>query len=237
MKRIVNVAVACLFLLLIGVTSKAQAQNDYSSAPGKPSIGKYSRDYVMMQVTFDAWAGAPDSIRTGGFSRGFNFDLMYDFPLKEGSHYSFGAGLGISTSNMFFKDQTVDVGSNARTLGFPSDSSYKHFKLATAYLEIPVEFRYRQYSNNANRGLKAGVGLKFGALANAHTKGKIITGGKRIEKVSDKEFFNTWRVSAMARIGWGNFSLYGSYSLTGLLKEGTGPTINPYSIGICISGL
>lgn len=233
MKRLLLLITLCLSVYTLQAQDATPAKG-----PGRPSVGRYSRDYIMMSITYNGWQGAPDSIHNGGFSRGFNFALMYDFPLKTGSHFSFAPGLGISTSNIFFKDQKVAVAMPSTTLNFPSDTAYKHYKLATAYLEIPLEFRYRQYTNNANRGLKAGIGLKFGAMVSAHTKGKIIANGsKEIDKVSDKRFFNPWRVAGMARVGWGNFSLIGTYTFTSLLKTGAGPTINPYSIGLCISGL
>ena len=40
-----------------------------------------------------------------------------------------------------------------------------------------------------------------------------------------------------ARIGIGNFSLYGAYQLTSLLKDGAGASIKPFEFGLCISGL
>jgi hypothetical protein len=57
------------------------------------------------------------------------------------------------------------------------------------------------------------------------------------EKISKKSFFNSNRVVATARIGIGHFSLVGNYQVSSLLKDGTGPDIRPYQIGLCISGL
>lgn len=209
-----------------------------SKAQSTTSVMKHSRDFLMLQLSYDSWMGAPDSIQTGGLSRGFNVAFMYDFPLKPGSKLSIAPGLGISSSNIFFKDQTVAVGTLSPTLQFPADSSFKHYKLSTTYLEIPIELRFRQYPNNANKGFKAGIGLKFGTLANAHTKGKkVLSGSKQTEKVSDKRYFQTWRAAATARIGYGNFSVFTSYSFTSLLKQNAGPTINTFSIGVGLSGL
>lgn len=209
-----------------------------AKAQAPSQIIKHSHDFLVVQLSYDAWAGAPDSIHTGGLSRGVNIALMYDFPLKEGSHLSVAPGLGISSSNIFFDHQTVAIGQVNPTLNFNPDSVYKHYKLATAFLEIPVELRYRAFPDNANKGFKAGIGLKFGTLLNVHTKGKkIVSGGKQTEKISNKRYFQTWRAVATARVGWGNFSVFTNYTVTSLLKAGTGPTINPVQVGICLSGL
>jgi hypothetical protein len=82
-----------------------------------------------------------------------------------------------------------------------------------------------------------------GTLLNVHTKGKTLqnkTGGTVntfTEKESNKRFFNTSRIAATGRIGIGNYSLYGSYQVTALLKDGVGPIIHPFEIGFCLSGL
>ncbi|HEY6081944.1 MAG TPA: porin family protein [Chitinophagaceae bacterium] len=227
-----------LVLAFIGTGYVLYAQDSVPAVKSTASgLTKYSRDYVMLQVGYDGWAGKPANVKVGGLSRGFNFALMYDFPVNK-SHLSLGAGLGISTSGMFFNKQRVGISDSTTQLQFPADSTFKRFKLATTFLELPLELRFRQYENNANRGFKAAIGVKFGTLLNAHTKETGAAAGyKMTEKISSKRFFNSYRIAATARVGWGNLSLYGTYSLTPLLKQGAGPAINPYSIGLCLSGL
>jgi len=41
----------------------------------------------------------------------------------------------------------------------------------------------------------------------------------------------------MGRVGVGSFSVFASYSITPLFREGLGPAIHPLSIGLNISGL
>jgi hypothetical protein len=216
------------------------AQSGGSTVNKAISSASHSRDFLMIQYSYDGWAGAPDSVKTG-FNRGFNIALMYDFPIKQ-SHFSLAAGLGISTSGVYLKDHRIDMSKAAGSsekIAFIKDGYYSKFKVATTYLEIPIEFRYRQVEDNANKGFKASLGVKAGLLANAHTKGKNSVGGdKNIDKVLNKRFFNTWRLAATARVGYGNFSLFGSYNISPMFKENTGQgDIRPYSIGICLSGL
>lgn len=221
----------CFSMLVIISWAKAQS-------PSPTSLVMHSRDFVILQLSYDMWPGAPDSIHAGGLSRGANVAFMYDFPLQKGSHLSVAPGLGISTSGIFFKNQTVDIGQLNQTLNFTQDSSYKHYKLATTYLEIPIELRYRQFEDNANKGFKVALGLKFGALLSAHTKGKLLlAGGKQTQKITDKRYFQPWRAAATLRIGWGNFAVFTSYSLTPLLKANAGPAIHPLQVGLSLSGM
>lgn len=229
--------IALSLLMLVAVQLRAQDKKDLTPQAGTQAL-KYSRDFLMLELSYDSWAGAPDSARTHGLSRGFNIDFMYDFPLNNGSHFSVAPGLGISTSGVFLKKHIAKIGTPEPTLNFPADSSFKRYKVATSYVEIPIELRYRALENNANKGFKAAIGLKFGALLNAHTKGtEILSGSKQIQKIEDKRYFSPWRVAATARVGLGNISIFTAYSLTNLLKQNAGASLNTFSIGFCLSGM
>jgi Outer membrane protein beta-barrel domain len=242
MKRI-SLLLFCLFMVSAAWSQDTTtATTGYSGAikPSGTKVGvlSYSRDFVMLQLTYDNWNGLPVGDNSSGWNRGFNFALMYDFPIQQ-SHFSFALGLGVSTSGVFFKNKILNiVDSTTSTLTFTQSGEYKKYKIATTYLEVPLELRFREFPDNANKGFKAAIGLKLGILADAHEKGKRAVGGEaEIEKFKSKQFFNPYRAAATARIGWGNFSVFGSYSITPLFKQNTGLTVNQYSFGICLSGM
>jgi hypothetical protein len=89
--------------------------------------------------------------------------------------------------------------------------------------------------------------LKVGLLVDVHTKGKnwVNKDGKTvagfdekfIQKLKDKYFFNGNRLVGTARIGYGLFTLFGTYQLSSHIKEGLGPNVKPISIGLTLSGL
>jgi len=217
----------------------------------KIDLSGRSGDHFVIQFGADNWAVKPDSIRTKGFSRHFNVYLMLDKPFKTDPRFSVGIGVGIGSSNIFFEKTTIDITGKAspnRLLFRNADSTnrYKKYKLATAYAEIPVEFRYTSNPENGNKSWKLALGVKVGTLLDAHTKGKepqdkdgnTLSGqGKVVEKEKSKRFFNSTRLATTLRIGYGHFSLYGAYQINSLIKDGFGPQIKPWSFGICLSGL
>ncbi|MBS1616286.1 MAG: PorT family protein [Bacteroidetes bacterium] len=231
-----------LLLLSLLAVSPAIAQTSTPSPSAAASaIAKPSSDFLMLQFTYESWAQTPDSVKIGGFGRGFNGYLCYDFPIQK-SHFSFAAGLGIGTSNIYFQDQQLrlsDTGAAGQQVHFEKESyDYKKYKLTTAYLEAPFELRYFGNMDNRNRGFKAAIGLRAGLLVGAHVKdSRTVDGTKVVEKINTKRYLDKWRFGATARIGWGNFSLFGSYNLNTLFKDGSGPGVVPYSIGLCLSGL
>lgn len=215
------------------------AQDVEKSGNTKSVIEKPSRDFVMLQFTYENWV-APDSVKTVGFGRGFNGYICYDFPLGK-SNFSFAAGIGIGTANIYLDNQQIiltDTGASAQARFVPEQKDYKKFKLTTAYLEAPFELRFFGNKENRNKGFKAAIGLRVGALVGAHTKGRTSADGtKVIEKENTKRFMENWRFAGTARIGWGNITLMGTYNLNNVFKAGAGPEVTPYSIGICLTGL
>ncbi len=231
-----NKYILCLLCAMIGTVANAQKNNDTDT---KGSYSKPSRDYVMLQLGYDNWLNKPDSIITTGVGRSLNLYVCYDFPIMK-SNFSFATGLGVGSSSIFLKDQQVVLTDTLSYVKFiPETLPYKKYKLTTAYLEAPFELRYFSNKENRNKGVKVAVGMKVGTLLSAHTKGKRTYNSKPIiEKVNTKRYLETWRYAATARIGYGNFSVFGAYNLNGLFRTNAGPSdLRPYSIGICLSGL
>ncbi len=205
-------------------------------------------DHFMIQLSSDNWAGAPDSIknRMNGLSRGLNVAIMLNKPFKSDPRWSVALGIGISHSSIFFKNTSVDVKASGNLLPFrnlDSTDHFKKYKLASTYAEVPIELRYTFKPETEKKSWKIALGVKVGTLLNVHTKGKTLqnkgnnTINSLTQKESKKSFFNGTRLAATARVGIGNFSLFGAYSITSFLKDGAGPTIRPYQIGLTVSGL
>ncbi|GAB2839943.1 porin family protein [Ferruginibacter profundus] len=240
MKKIVLVCIA--FVAVTGAFAQDKKKAD------KKDLVSRAGDHFMIQLSTDHWSGMPDSINnhTKGLSRGANIYVMMNKPFKGNPQFSAAYGIGFGTTNMYFKNYNIDIKSTATKLPFTSLDSNDHFKkykLTTAFLEVPVELRWVKHPEKENKSLKAAIGVKVGTLLNVHTKGKTLqnkSGGTintYTQKETNKRFFNTTRVAATGRVGFGNLSLFGSYQFTALLKDGVGPVIHPFEIGICLSGL
>lgn len=227
------------FLILLcaaGLSVSAFAQKKILSTS---AYAKPSRDNAMIQFGYENWANTPDSIKIGGIGRALNAYITYDFPIQK-SNFSFAAGAGVGISNIFLKDQEILLKDTLTQIQFVDETTnYKKYKLTTTYLEAPFEFRYFSDKVDRNKGIKVAVGLKVGTLLSSHTKSKQTLNSKPIvEKVSTKRFIEAYRYSVTGRIGYGNFSLYGSYSLSNVFKANQGPeNIRPFQLGLCISGL
>jgi hypothetical protein len=223
-------------------STTSPAKKDWS----KVSLGRRANDHFMFQLGYDNWAQAPDSIHIQGFNRSANFYFMFDFPFKTDPRFSVGAGLGIGSSNIFFNKQWVKIADNAPTLAFTEESQtdhFKKFKLVTTYLEVPIELRFALDPENTNKSWKFAVGAKVGLMLSAHTKGKTRqnsfgqTIGNYTRKDASKQYFNSTKLAATARISKGVFGVFAQYQVNTLIKAAYGPSVFPFSFGIQLSGL
>ena len=237
--------ILALVAILMMPISLLHAQDEKMNSNAVPkAIEKPSRDFLMLQVTYNNWLKKPDSVKTKPFGFGFNGYLCYDFPIKK-THLSFAAGLGASVSVVYLNlqqianyDTGVVRGSQVRFIPDPDSVTFKRYKFVTTYLTAPFELRYFGNMQNRNKGFKAAIGLQVGTLLGAHTKALTSVSGTNIKyKVDTKRYVSPWDFAATARIGWGNFSIFASYNLTNVFKENAGPPITPASAGICLTGL
>ncbi len=240
MKKIVLICIAFASVTAVFSQNKNKIK--------KTDLSSRASDHFMVQFSADQWVGVADSVKShkSGISRGANVYLMKEKTFKNNPHYAVGFGVGVGTSNMYFKKYGIDLKTTSTKLPFNSLDAADHFKkykLTTAYLEIPVELRFVNDPTKSSKSFKAALGIKVGTLLNAHTKGKTLqnVSGSTInsytEKDNNKRFFNSSRVAVTGRVGYGNFSLFASYQVTGMLKDGIASVIKPLSLCFCISGL
>ena len=235
--------VAILFACTISTIAISQSK---TTIPTK--IGNRAADHLMVQVAGNFWSGTADSVSSyiKGFNRSANVYLMYDKQFKTNPKLSAGIGVGVGTSNMYFTKMETRIATISAKLPFirtDTGSNYKKYKLSTAFLEIPVELRFMAKPETPNKSLKGAIGVKVGTLINAHTKGKNLqtASGGKLNGLSVKEnsklFFNTTRIAANARVGYGIFSIFGAYNITGIFKDGVAPDTKLLQVGFTISGL
>ena len=238
MKKILFGVIALISVFAVSAQKK-KTGNDFMSRTG---------DHFMLQLTSDHWTGTPDSVKNHmkGLSRGVNVYVMLDQRFKGSPKFSVAFGLGVGTSSIYFKRMNVDLKAKTNKLPFNNLDTlgyFKKYKLTTAFLEIPLELRFTANPEKENKSIKAAIGVKVGTLLNVHTKGKILLDkdGRTVNSYTAKEtgkgFLNSTRLAATARIGYGHLSLFGSYQINSIFKDGVAADTKLLQVGLCISGL
>lgn len=237
------------FLLLLVCSTLALgafAQDTTSTAdkPKEKTAQTGSRDRIVIEVGFDHWHQA-DGKHTDvkWFSRSYGFYFMYDLLLGK-SRFSVAPGVGFGISNVFTTRGLVEdtastyFADHIDAYGVANDDVKKH-KLSTAFIDIPLELRYRAKPNSKNKSFKMAVGFKGGVLFDSHTKLKYETDREKPRVVKTKNYIDLqrFRYGPTFRIGYGAFNVFGFYSLGELFKAEGPSGIHPFTVGISINGL
>ncbi|MBK7885015.1 MAG: PorT family protein [Chitinophagaceae bacterium] len=239
MKKIILIVTAFLYCLTATAQDKNQSKADLVNRAG---------DHFMVQLSSDHWIGSNDSITSHlkGLSRGANVHVMLNKPFKSNPSLSVAFGIGVGTSNIYFKNMGLDIKATGNNFPFnrlDTVNRFKKYKLTTAYLEVPIELRFTANPQRENKSIKFALGGKVGTLLNAHTKGKTLQDrtGKTLNsftaKETSKKFFNSTRMAVTARVGYGNFTLFGSYQVNNMFKDVVAPETRLLQVGLCLSGL
>lgn len=198
----------------------------------KPAAAK---DRILVGGGFANWLNAPADTKIKFFgSRAFDAAVMYDQPLGSGP-ISVALGLGFSGINMSTNLQFLqDSLGNTVLTPYPDSvfSDIKRNKLSTNYVNIPFELRYRSKPDKAYRRWNVAAGFKFGLLVQSHFKYET----KAIKlKTYSIDNLNLLNYGPTLRFGYGQISVYGYYSLSGLFEKGKGPEITPFNFGLVLA--
>lgn len=144
-------------------------------------------------------------------------------------------GLGVEYAN-YDLDRNVDIlFNNDSTYAIldPTKSMSKN-KFKTTFLNAPFMLE-TNLGKDAESSFHLAAGAIVGYRLGSKTKQKFKQDGEKYKEKDRGDFnINPWRVSATARIGYGDFTLFATYSLTELFDGNKGPEVIPFTIGISL---
>lgn len=155
-----------------------------------------------------------------------------------GAHAGFVTGLGVNWSNYRFEHPvTISKGEDGiiEELTPGSEIPVKKTKFATLYLNVPLLLEVQIPAGYSHR-LNVAGGVVGGLKLNAWTKVVYENGDKN--RVNGDYNLNLLRGGVMARVGYENFTIFGTYYLTPWFQELKGPdgfNLEPFEIGLAFT--
>lgn len=169
-------------------------------------------------------------------SKSSNFNINFtQLSLGMTRHFGFVTGLGLNWNNYRFDgNNSIQKGPDGIIEGLDPGLKLEKSKLATLFLTLPVMLEIQIPVENNRLHIAAGpIGaLKLGS----HTK-MVFEDGHTIKSRGDFSL-NMLRYGVTARVGYGNFQLFGTYYYTPLFQSGKGPAGNdlyPFEIGVALA--
>lgn len=246
MKRIL-----ILFSALILTSGLSFAQDELDEIPEVVIPGSSGR--LMVDLFTDIWSNVPEGMDLNSINRGINISMMQDFRLGY-SPFSVATGLGFASHNLY-SDHFYEYITEWWSSAWPVPGSFdfrkidddfgdvKKNKLSLNYLNVPVEFRYR--NTNLPKTFRIHAGLRLGYLVNAHTKTHVVNEDGIFGSLTQTEWkykehklgnLEKFQVGITGKIGYGRLSLYGYLPLTDIFKDNYPAELGmkPLSVGISL---
>jgi len=185
-----------------------------------------------------------------------------NFALTKNKKFGFLTGIGFSSHNYRFREQTTLTSDSSTLVGFIDKGiSERKSKLVINYLTIPLIFEWQTNEYCKANSFHFGAGVVFGIRFSSHTKKyfeefnkeyyltwynpdtdkyedkwKATSPGKSISKDFDDFHLNPFKLSGTVRVGWGFVNLFANYSFTTLFRENKGPELYPFEVGLSLVG-
>jgi hypothetical protein len=177
----------------------------------------YREDQFYLNITYNALQKRPDGITQNKLSPGIGLGFLRDMPINKKRTVAIAAGLGYSlmiyNQNLGIRD--AGGGLNSYQV-FDSDIPFSKNKLSFHYIDLPIEFRWRDSTPESHIFWRVYTGVKLSYLLYDQYKSNASIGDF---KQSNNKDFNQFHYGIYISAGWNTWNFYAYYGLNPLLKS------------------
>lgn len=150
------------------------------------------------------------------------------------NNVNLGTGIGMTWYHYSLRNSYTLQPNVPYTFAVYDSLNYKKNQLNTAYVNVPLFLEFNTNTSKSDKSFHIGGGAEFGYnIFKNKVKQKYELDGKTYKrKVKDDYNVNPFKVDLIARIGYGSFSIFGSYSITTLFEKDKGPALYPFTAGV-----
>ena len=176
----------------------------------------YREDQFYVGFTYNTVMNGPEYMTQNKFSAGFTAGFLRDFPVNKTRTLAIAPGLGL-TYNKIFQNLSITGTDQNYIYGLiPSDIYYNKNKLEVMYVDLPIEFRWRNSTPETTKFWRVYVGVKFSYLL--FDKYVNETNGVKTVIINNNDV-NGFQVSPTLSFGYNTWNVYACYGAIPLFKD------------------
>lgn len=176
----------------------------------------YREDQFYAGITYNLLGDKPIDVKQSGFSTGYHFGFIRDFPINKRRNVAIGVGLGISTNSY---NNTLLISKSNHELNYDvldrNVISYTKNKFTNYAIELPLEFRWRTSTATSYDFWRIYTGLKIGYIVYNSTKFLSSEGNIKLSGVDD---INKLQYGFTFSVGYSNINFHIYYGLNKMFK-------------------
>ena len=212
--------IICFFVFFfIAMPSFAQVEEEMPEIE-KDSVPEtadplYREDQFYATVSYNLMQNKPSGLKLNSFSLGITAGFLRDIPLNPARTRAIAVGFGYSYNNI--KNNLYAIEEKGKTYYKVNlEGEYDKNRQVLQYLEVPVEFRWRNSDAISHRFWRIYTGVKVSYLIS--DKAQFEYFGSKIRVKNNKDL-NDFLVGAYVSAGWNTWNAYISYTITPLYKS------------------
>jgi len=171
----------------------------------------YREDQFYATINYNLIQGKPEGYSQYSFSTGLGVGFLRDMPLNKRRNHSIALGLGYSYNNI--KHNLAVTQENGKSIyAIKDEGTFDKNKLVLHYLDVPLEFRWRNSDSISHQFWRVYAGFKVSYLFYDKAQYKPNTGGN-FKTINDPNI-NRIQYGAYLSAGWNTWNFYGYYGFT-----------------------
>jgi hypothetical protein len=196
-----------ILLLFLFSAAIALAQNVETDFDAPDSL--FREDQFYLNITYNTLQKVPDGLQQTKFSPGFSVGFLRDMPINASRTFAVAAGLGYSLS-VYNQNLGIFESNNATTYEILNAEgvSVSKDKLSLHYVDLPVEFRWRNATPDNHRFWRVHFGVKLSYLVANQYKLVSTAGNLTNSNLNDLSKFH---YGLYLSTGWNTWNIYAYY--------------------------
>ena len=157
-------------------------------------------------------------MRQNKFSTGLSGGFLRDMPLNKNRTLSIAAGIGYSLA--IYNDNLGISNTNGINTYqiLDAQTTYSKNKMAMHFVDVPIEFRWRNSTAESHKFWRVYTGLKLSYLF--YDQYKLVTSNGNTKLTNNKDL-NKFHYGIYLATGWNTWNIYAYYGLNSLFKSST----------------
>ncbi len=178
----------------------------------------YREDQFYVGISYNTIQNRPTGLGQSKITPSFSFGFLRDLPINKSRTVAIAIGLGYSINN-YSENLLITEDNNTRNYSLLGAASlYDKNKLYLDYVDLPIEFRWRNSTPDSHKFLRVYGGFKMSYLA--FDRSKYVDFQSTV-KVTSNPDFTKWQCGTYLSIGYNTWNLNVYYGLKPLLQSGT----------------
>lgn len=176
----------------------------------------YREDQFYASISYNLIQNKSPGFSQNSFSTGLTIGFLRDMPVNKARTHALAAGLGYSYNNIHQNLSVTEAGGTRYYVTAPEDEFNKN-KLVLHYIDLPIEFRWRNSNSVSHKFWRIYTGFKVSYLF--ADKAQFEPKGDAVVKVKGNDDLNKLVYGVYVAAGWNTWNLYAYYGLNPIYKS------------------